>query len=139
GRRRPERVHHSLARSRGRPHGTLQGQHRRIGRPEERACAAHAGGACRQGTMTPQTVVRSATASDVPIVLGMIRALADYEKLSHEVSATEDLVRESLFGPRPSAEALLAFEGETAVGFAVYFHTYSTFLARPGIHLEDLF
>jgi GNAT superfamily N-acetyltransferase len=80
-----------------------------------------------------------ATVSDVPTILGFIRGLAKYEQLSHEVEATEELLNENLFGPRPAAEAILARFDNTAVGFALYFTTYSTFTGRPGIWLEDLF
>ena len=83
--------------------------------------------------------IRSATAGDVAVILDLVRGLAEYERLSHLVSATEDGVREALFGEHPGAEAVLAFEGETAVGFAVYFHNFSTFLGRKGLWLEDLF
>jgi GNAT superfamily N-acetyltransferase len=76
---------------------------------------------------------------DVPIVLSMIEALAEYEKLAHQVVATEASVRESLFGARPAAEAAIARSGSEPVGFAVWFQNYSTFLSRPGIYLEDLF
>jgi len=83
--------------------------------------------------------IRSATAGDVAVILDLVRGLAEYERLSHLVSATEHGVREALFGEHPGAEAVLAFEGETAVGFAVYFHNFSTFLGRKGLWLEDLF
>jgi GNAT superfamily N-acetyltransferase len=86
-------------------------------------------------------LIRPATAADVPLVLGFIRRLAEYEKLSHEVEATEERVRAGLFpeqGP-PAAECLLAFVGGTAAGFALFFPTFSTFLAKPGLYLEDLF
>lgn len=83
--------------------------------------------------------IRAATIDDVPLLLAFIRELADYEKLAHEVVADEALLRRTLFGERRSAEALLAFDGGEAVGFALYFHNYSTFLARPGVYLEDLF
>ncbi len=85
--------------------------------------------------------LRPARPEDVPLILGFIRALADYEKLSHEVEATEERLRRTLFPPegRPAAECLLAFVGEEAVGFAIYFTTYSTFLAKPGLYLEDIF
>jgi GNAT superfamily N-acetyltransferase len=83
--------------------------------------------------------IRSATAGDVAVILDLVRGLAEYERLSHLVSATEDGVREALFGEYPGAEVVLAFEGETAVGFAVYFHNFSTFLGRKGLWLEDLF
>ena len=80
-----------------------------------------------------------AQASDVPVILGMIRALAEYEQLTHEVVATEDGLRQSLFGPRPAGEVVLAYAGETPVGFALFFHNFSTFLGQHGLYLEDLF
>jgi GNAT superfamily N-acetyltransferase len=83
--------------------------------------------------------IRSAAPADVAVILKMIRDLADYEKLADQVIADEALLKESLFGARPAAEVLLAFAGDEPVGFAVYFHTFSTFLARHGIYLEDLF
>jgi GNAT superfamily N-acetyltransferase len=83
--------------------------------------------------------IRAATETDVSVLLRMIKALADYEKLSHEVVATEAALRESLFGPRPVAEALLAYAGVEPVGFAVFFRTFSTFLGSPSLYLEDLF
>jgi GNAT superfamily N-acetyltransferase len=76
---------------------------------------------------------------DVPVILRMIRGLADYERLSHEVVATEDRLRESLFGAHPAAEVVLAYAGDEPIGFALFFHNYSTFLARRGLYLEDLF
>lgn len=83
--------------------------------------------------------LRTATPADVPLILQGIRALADYERLSHECVATEDLLRETLFGTNPVAEVVLAFDGETPAGYALWFRSYSTFLARPGLYLEDLF
>jgi GNAT superfamily N-acetyltransferase len=83
--------------------------------------------------------IRPATPADVPVILRMIKELADYEKLADQVVADDALLRESLFGARPAAEVILAFAGDEPVGFAVYFHTFSTFLARAGIYLEDLF
>jgi GNAT superfamily N-acetyltransferase len=83
--------------------------------------------------------LRPATPGDVPVILACIRALAEYERLAHECVATETLLHESLFGGRPSAEVVLAFSGDEAAGFALWFESYSTFLARPGIYLEDLF
>jgi GNAT superfamily N-acetyltransferase len=80
-----------------------------------------------------------AQVSDVPVILGMIRALAEYEQLTNEVIATEDDLRQSLFGPRPAGEVVLAFAGDTPVGFALFFHNFSTFLGRHGLYLEDLF
>ena len=76
---------------------------------------------------------------DVPIILQLIRDLATYERAPNEVTATEEQLVEVLFGPRPSAEVMLAFEEDTAVGFAVFFHNFSTWLGRPGLYLEDLF
>jgi GNAT superfamily N-acetyltransferase len=79
----------------------------------------------------------------VPTILRCIRELAEYERLAHECIATEALLEETLFGPTPSAEVVLAFqadaEGDVPAGFALWFRSYSTFLARPGIYLEDLF
>lgn len=87
----------------------------------------------------PEIEIVEATEGDVPVILAMILGLAEYEKLSHMVQATEDKLRETLFGPKPGAEVLLArIDGETA-GMALFFPTYSTFLAQPGIYLEDLY
>ena len=83
--------------------------------------------------------LRPATPSDVPVILDCIRALAEYERLAHECVATEALLRETLFGARPAAEVVLAFAGDEPAGFALWFESYSTFLAKPGIYLEDLF
>jgi GNAT superfamily N-acetyltransferase len=83
--------------------------------------------------------IQPAAERDVPVILDLIKGLAEYEQLSHEVVATEESLRESLFGPRRTAEVLLGYAGAEAVGFAVFFHNYSTFLGRPGIYLEDLF
>ncbi len=73
------------------------------------------------------------------MILGFIRALAEYEKLLHEVVATEETLRTQLFGPSPRAEVLLAEIDDQPAGFALFFHNFSTFLSRPGIYLEDLF
>jgi len=75
----------------------------------------------------------------VPTILAMIRGLAEYERLSQQAVATEESIRASLFGPRPFAEVVLASSGSTPVGFALFFHNFSTFLGRPGLYLEDLF
>jgi len=83
--------------------------------------------------------LRPATPADIPLILGCIQALAEYERLAHECIATEDLLRESLFGARPAAEVVLAFAGDEPAGFALWFESYSTFLAKPGLYLEDLF
>ena len=84
-------------------------------------------------------LVREASAADVALILAFIRELAEYERLSHEVVATEDGLRESLFGERPYAEVLIAEHDGSPAGFALFFHNYSTFLGRPGIYLEDLY
>src|ERR1700693_4741369 len=83
--------------------------------------------------------IRPASAADVPIILELIRALAIYERAPDEVTATEQGLAEVLFGKKPAAEILLAFEKDRAVGFAVFFHNFSTWLGRPGLYLEDLF
>ncbi len=83
--------------------------------------------------------IAPARPQDVPVILELIRALAEYEKLLDEVSATESALHDSLFDTPRYAEALIAWQGEDAAGFALYFHNYSTFLAKPGIYLEDLF
>ena len=80
-----------------------------------------------------------ATESDLPVILDMIQALAEYEKLAHMVTATEGRLRETLFGTKPAAEVLLAYAERECAGFAVFFATYSTFLAQPGLYLEDLY
>jgi len=80
-----------------------------------------------------------ATESDVPTICGLIRELAVFERLLHEAVATEDQIREELFGPKPAAEVIVARVGEEVAGFALYFHNFSTFVGRRGIYLEDLF
>ena len=83
--------------------------------------------------------IHAATPQDVPTLFQLIHALADYEKLSHEVIGSVDDLQQHLFGDRPYAEAIIARINDTAGGFALFFHNYSTFLMRPGIYLEDLF
>lgn len=83
--------------------------------------------------------IRRATRADIPVVLELIRALADYEKLLHLVRADEALIAVELFGGNSPAETLLCMVDGAAVGFAVYFHNFSTFLGRKGLYLEDLF
>ncbi|HVW22308.1 MAG TPA: GNAT family N-acetyltransferase [Opitutaceae bacterium] len=85
--------------------------------------------------------IRSATVQDVPLILGLIRELAEYEKLSHQLAATEDALRSSLFpaSGHPPAECALAFESGSPAGYALYFTTFSSFLAKPGLWLEDLY
>jgi GNAT superfamily N-acetyltransferase len=83
--------------------------------------------------------IRSAVAADIDIILQFIRALADYEKLSHAVRADRDVLAGHLFGPRPMAEVLIAEHEGAPIGFALFFHNFSTFEGRPGIYLEDLY
>jgi GNAT superfamily N-acetyltransferase len=83
--------------------------------------------------------IRAASAGDVPVILAFIKKLAAYEKLTHEVVATEELLRETLFGAKPTAEVAIGYFQDNPVGFVLFFHNYSTFLARPGIYIEDLF
>ena len=83
--------------------------------------------------------IRPARPEDVPAVHAMIAALAEYEKLAHLCVATEADLAEALFGPRPSAEVLIACKDRTPAAFALFFHNFSTFLGRPGLWLEDLF
>jgi GNAT superfamily N-acetyltransferase len=83
--------------------------------------------------------IRPATESDIPIILGFIRELANYEKLLELVVATEESLHASLFGERRYAEVVIGCEGDTPVGFALFFHNYSTFLGKPGLYLEDLY
>jgi GNAT superfamily N-acetyltransferase len=90
-------------------------------------------------TSIPGFRLRHAEENDVPLILDLIRGIAEYEKLSHEVVATEELLKENLFGEQRFAEVVLGYEGDTAVGFALFFHNFSTFTGRPGIYLEDLF
>jgi GNAT superfamily N-acetyltransferase len=102
-----------------------------------------AGGRCdRSGAaIRMNAAIREAVPGDVPAILDLIRQLAAYEKLSHEVEATEDRLRRALFPAegKPAAECLLAFVDGKPAGYAVYFTTYSTFLAKPGLYLEDVF
>jgi GNAT superfamily N-acetyltransferase len=83
--------------------------------------------------------IRSATRSDIPVILQLIRDLATYERAPNEVTATEEHLVEVLFGDKPAAEVRLVLEDSTPVGFAVFFHNFSTWLGRSGLYLEDLF
>jgi len=84
-------------------------------------------------------ILRSATAEDAALILSFIRELAVYEKLLPDVSATEEALRRTLFGPEPAAHVVIAESAGRPAGFALYFFNYSTFLAKPGLYLEDLF
>jgi len=86
-----------------------------------------------------QLIIRPAVASDCPLVLSFIRDLASYEQLMAEFQATEEKLHATLFAERPSAECVLAFVDGAAAGFAVFYTNYSTFLAKPGLYVEDLF
>jgi GNAT superfamily N-acetyltransferase len=84
-------------------------------------------------------VIKFATENDVPLILGFIKQLAQYEKLAHEVKATEDILRATIFGQKAYAEVIICYYKDNAVGFALFFHNFSTFLGKPGIYLEDLY
>lgn len=83
--------------------------------------------------------IKFATVDDVPTILTFIKELAEYEKLAHEVMATEDILRETLFGDKAHAEVIIAYQNTNPIGFALFFHNFSTFLGKPGIYLEDLY
>ena len=83
--------------------------------------------------------IRSATSADVPVILSFIHKLAAYERLSHEVVATEELLHKTLFGAPRNVEVAIGYFEEQPVGFVLFFHNYSTFLGRSGIYIEDLF
>jgi GNAT superfamily N-acetyltransferase len=87
----------------------------------------------------PDIRIAPATEADTPVILELIQGLAEYEKLAHVCRATEEQLRSTLFGERPAAEVLLAKTGVDTIGFALFFPNYSTFLAQPGIYLEDLY
>ena len=89
--------------------------------------------------MEEQFLIRAATPADVPDLLRLIEGLAEYEKLAHMAVGTEPQLHAALFGARPAAEALMAERGGRAVGFALFFTTFSTFLCKPGLYLEDVF
>ena len=89
--------------------------------------------------ISSELIVRSAEPADVGVLFSLIQALAEYEKLSHAVTGNTEALKDHLFGSRPYAEAILAEYAGQAVGFALFFYNYSTFLTKPGIYLEDLF
>jgi GNAT superfamily N-acetyltransferase len=89
--------------------------------------------------MEEQFLIRPASPADAPEIARLIKELAEYEKLAHMAVGTARMVADSLFGARPAAEAMMAERGGRAVGFALYFTTFSTFLCKPGLYLEDLF
>jgi GNAT superfamily N-acetyltransferase len=87
----------------------------------------------------PALRIERATERDVSLILELIKGLAVYEKLAHEVTATEAGLRDALFGARPAAEVIIGYTGDTPVGFALFFPNFSTFLGKPGLYLEDLY
>lgn len=89
--------------------------------------------------MGSELEIRRATVADVPTILSLIRELAEFERLAHEVVVTEALLAEQLFGERSGAEVVIAGVGQEVVGFALFFQNFSTFLGRPGLYLEDLY
>jgi len=89
--------------------------------------------------MVSQLILRPVEPTDVPVLFRLIQALAEYEKLSYAVTGNADALKEHLFGSRPYAEAIIVEYAGQAVGFALFFSSYSTFLTQPGIYLEDLF
>ena len=89
--------------------------------------------------LAPKWVIRRAEIQDLPLILSFIQELASYEKLSDQVTASEEQLRETLFSTGATAHVLIADYGETPAGFAVYFFNYSTFRAQPGLYLEDLY
>jgi GNAT superfamily N-acetyltransferase len=88
---------------------------------------------------SPRLHIERAGEQDVPLILEFIRALADYEKHLDKVEATEERIRETIFGAEPQAQVIFAYEGDNPVGFAVFFFTYSTFAGQPGLYLEDIY
>ncbi len=90
-------------------------------------------------TKNPDFFLRPAKKHDVPLILSFIRELAAFEKLEHEVEATEEILENTLFGATPHGEVLLGYYHEQPVAFALFFHNFSTFLGRPGLYLEDLY
>ena len=86
-----------------------------------------------------RTAIRPATAADLPLICALVRELAEYEHLAHQVRLNDEALGEYLFGPRPMAEVVIADLDGSGVGFALFFHNFSTFEGRPGIYLEDLF
>lgn len=87
----------------------------------------------------PEIALRAATPADIPQILDFIRGLAEYEKLAHEAVATPALLETHLFGERPAAEVVIAEADGVPAGFALFFHSFSTFLGQPGLYVEDLF
>ena len=89
--------------------------------------------------MIPDFRIEPATSKDVPLIFQLIKELAAFERLEHQVTATEERLRESLFGKQPKAEVVIGYYANAPVAFALFFHNYSTFLGQTGIYLEDLY
>ena len=89
--------------------------------------------------MTELFEIKKTTRDDIPLIFSFIKELAEYERLSHEVVATEETLTKMLFGNKPYAEVVIGYLNNSPASFAIYFHNFSTFLARPGLYLEDLF
>ena len=87
----------------------------------------------------PDFEIRPAAIADVPLILSFIKKLAEYERLAHEVVATEESLRETLFNARKTAEIAIGYYQNKPIGLVLFFHNYSTFLGRPGLYIEDLF
>ena len=90
-------------------------------------------------SVSPALRIEKAVPADIPLILSLIRELAEFERLSHQMQVTEADLRETLFGARPFAEVVVGRLGSEPVGFALFFHNYSTFLGKPGMYLEDLY
>jgi GNAT superfamily N-acetyltransferase len=90
-------------------------------------------------SLDPRLRIVQAEKSDVPLILTFIKELGEYERLAHEIVATEETLRETLFGERSYAEVVIAYYDDQPVGYALFFHSFSTFLGRPGIYLEDVY
>ena len=89
--------------------------------------------------MNSELIIKQAVEEDIPLLLSFIKKIAGYEKLSHEVITTEEILRESLFGKKPSAEVVFGYLDNQPVSYAVYFYNFSTFIGKKGLYLEDLF
>lgn len=92
-----------------------------------------------KSTSLPNLIIRNADVEDVPLLLNFVKGIAEFEHLSHMVSATEESLTKAFFGDRPYAEALIAELDAEPVGFVVFFHNFSTFVGKPGLYLEDLY
>jgi GNAT superfamily N-acetyltransferase len=115
------------------------GQHKpeQAGRRRDRADSDSV--AMKPSRKIPRFHIQAATKSDVPVILSFITKLADYEHLSHEVVASEEILRATLFGRRRTAEVAIGYIEKRPIGFVLFFHNYSTFLGQPGVYIEDLF